>query len=79
MLPFVITVEPGIYFIPALMDQWRTQGLHTHFVDYQRLEPYRGFGGMRLEDDLLVTESGRRILGPPIPKTVAEVEALCSA
>jgi Xaa-Pro aminopeptidase len=76
---FVITVEPGIYFIPALMDQWRTQGLHTHFVDYQRLEPYRGFGGMRLEDDLLVTESGRRILGPPIPKTVAEVEALCSA
>jgi Xaa-Pro aminopeptidase len=71
---YVITVEPGIYFIPALIDQWRADGKHTEFIDYDRVEEYKGFGGIRIEDDLLITDDGCRVLGPGIPKTVAEVE-----
>lgn len=72
---FVFTVEPGIYFIPELIDRWHADGLHRDFIRYDRLEPYRSFGGVRIEDDVLVTESGSRVLGPPIPKLVADVEA----
>jgi Xaa-Pro aminopeptidase len=72
---FVITVEPGIYFVPALLDRWRAEGRHADFIDYDAVEPYRGFGGVRIEDDLLITETGARVLGPPIPKTPADVEA----
>jgi len=72
---FVITVEPGIYFIPALIDQWRAEGNHTEFIDYDRVEEFKDFGGIRIEDDILITEDGCRVLGPGIPKTVDEVEA----
>lgn len=72
---FVITVEPGVYFIPALMDRWRDQGLHKDFLVYDAMDEYRDFGGVRIEDDLLITETGSRVLGPPIPKAVDEVEA----
>jgi len=72
---FVIPVEPGIYFIPALIDQWRGENRHAEFIDYQRVEEYKGFGGIRIEDDLLITDDGCRVLGPGIPKTVDEVEA----
>lgn len=72
---FVITVEPGIYFIPALIDQWRGENRHAEFIDYDRVESYKGFGGIRIEDDLLITDDGCRVLGPGIPKTVDEVEA----
>jgi Xaa-Pro aminopeptidase len=71
----VMTVEPGIYFIPALIDQWKAEGKALDFVAYDKLEAYRGFGGVRIEDDILVTKDGVRILGRPIPKTVAQVEA----
>ena len=73
---FVITVEPGIYFIPALVDRWQAEGLHRDFICYDRLGPFRSLGGIRIEDDLLIPEGGARVLGPPIPKTVAEVEAI---
>lgn len=73
---FVLTVEPGIYFIPALIDQWKAEGKFTEFINYEKLETYKDFGGIRIEDDVLVTETGNRVLGKPIPKTVAEVEAL---
>jgi len=72
---YVITDEPGIYFIPALIDQWRTEGKHTEFIDYDRVEEFKDFGGIRIEDDILITEDGCRVLGPGIPKTVDEVEA----
>ena len=70
----VVTVEPGIYFIPALIDQWRAEGKHTDFIDYNRLEALRDFGGIRIEDNVLVTPDGARVLGEPIAKTVDAIE-----
>ena len=72
----VLTVEPGIYFIPDLIDQFRKEGKFTDFVNYDKLETYKDFGGIRIEDDILVTENGYRVLGTPIPKTIEEVEAV---
>ena len=73
---FVITDEPGIYFIPALIDEWRAKGLHTDFINYEKLETYKDFGGIRVEDDLLITKDGCRFLGeeriPYHPKDVEE-------
>jgi Xaa-Pro aminopeptidase len=72
---FVITIEPGIYFIPTLIERWAAEGRHSEFIRYDRLGAYAGFGGIRIEDDVLVTEQGCRVLGPGIPKEVDEVEA----
>ena len=60
----VVTDEPGIYFIPALIDKWKAEGTDRGFVNYAKLEAYRDFGGIRLEDDVLVTEDGARRTGP---------------
>jgi len=73
---YVITVEPGLYFIPHLIDSWKTQHKYAAFIDYAKVEEYRDFGGVRIEDDILVTENGCRILGPKIPKGIDEVEAI---
>lgn len=75
----VMTIEPGVYFIPALIDRWHDEGRHTDFIDYAAVERYRGFGGIRIEDDVLCTETGSRVLGPGIPKSVAAVEAAMAA
>jgi Xaa-Pro aminopeptidase len=71
----VMTVEPGIYFIPALIDKWKAEKTNLDFVAFDKLEKYRDFGGVRIEDDILITRDGVRVLGKPIPKTAAEVEA----
>lgn len=71
---FVLTNEPGIYFIPELIDIWKAEKKYQQFLNYDKIEEYRNFGGIRIEDDILVTADSCRILGKPIPKTVAEVE-----
>lgn len=72
----VITDEPGIYFIPALIELWKSEGTGKGFVNFDRLESYYDFGGIRLEDDVLVTETGARRTGPKrLPITPDEVEA----
>jgi Xaa-Pro aminopeptidase len=74
---FVVTVEPGLYFIPALIDQWKAEKRNAAFINYREVEKFRDARGYRIEDNVLVTKSGNRVLGPPIPKTVADVEAAC--
>lgn len=75
---YVITVEPGIYFIPELIDRWKAGQKNAEFLNYDAVEKYRDFGGVRIEDDVLVTEEGPRMLGGPIPRTIEEVEAMSS-
>ncbi len=76
----VITDEPGIYFIPALIEKFKKEGLGYDFVNYAKLESYYDFGGIRLEDDVLVTETGARRLGPQrLPVSPDDVEAAMAA
>ncbi|NHZ86966.1 MAG: M24 family metallopeptidase [Planctomycetia bacterium] len=72
----VITVEPGIYFIPQLIKQWQSENKFEEFINYKKVNEYIGFGGVRIEDNILVTKTGYRVLGKPIPKTVREIESL---
>lgn len=72
---FVITDEPGIYFIPALIEKWKSEKINTSFINFDKVSEYIGFGGVRLEDDLLITAKGCRLLGSKrIPITVEDVE-----
>jgi Xaa-Pro aminopeptidase len=75
---FVVTNEPGIYFIPALIEQWHQQKINHAFINFDKVEQYLNFGGIRLEDDILVTATGSRILGNRIPVDPDDVEALQS-
>ena len=75
-LGFVHTVEPGIYFIPGLIDLWKGEKKFKDFINYDKVEEYRNFGGIRNEEDYLITETGARRLGKKIPLTPEEVEAL---
>jgi Xaa-Pro aminopeptidase len=71
---FVLTVEPGIYFIPELIKRWESEKKFSNFISYVRLKTYTDFGGIRIEDDVLVTNDGSRVLGHPIPKQISELE-----
>jgi Xaa-Pro aminopeptidase len=71
---FVVTNEPGIYFIPALIEKWKAEKINTDFINFDRLSGYLDFGGIRLEDDILVTQTGSEIIGDRIPITPDEVE-----
>jgi len=73
---FTLTVEPGIYCIPALMDQWRTEKKYEDFINYDALELLRNFSGVRVEEDYLITDTGALLLGKKLPMTVAEVETI---
>jgi len=75
---YVLTIEPGIYFIPALIDQWKGKKMFREFINYDKIEEYRDFGGIRIEDNILVTDKGHRVLGKPIPKNVEDIEDLMS-
>jgi Xaa-Pro aminopeptidase len=73
---FVLTVEPGIYFIPQLIDMWKSEKKYVDFINYEEVEKYRDFGGLRNEEDYLITEKGYRLLGKYIPTTIEEVETI---
>jgi len=72
----VFTIEPGIYFIPELMDLWQGECRFKDFINYDKLQAYRNFGGIRNEEDLVMTAEGAKILGKKKPMTVEEVEAM---
>ncbi|NLV53619.1 MAG: aminopeptidase P family protein [Bacteroidales bacterium] len=72
---FVMTDEPGIYFIPHLIDLWKSQGMHKDFINYEAVEAYRNFGGIRIEDDIIITDTGCEIIGEHvIPYHIDELE-----
>jgi Xaa-Pro aminopeptidase len=71
----VFTIEPGIYFIPELIDWWRSQNKFNEFINWEKVDSYRHFGGIRNEEDFVMTDNGAQLLGKPKPKTIEEVEA----
>ncbi len=71
---FVLTNEPGLYFIPDLIDKWQSEKINADFINFEKVNEYRDFGGIRLEDDLLITDIGCEILGTRIPITPEEIE-----
>lgn len=73
---FVLTVEPGLYFNPFLIDEWRAAGKYTDFVNYEAVEKFKTFGGIRIEEDFVITKDGSQLLGNPLAKTVSDVEEL---
>ena len=73
---YVVTIEPGIYFIPQLIDQWQAENLHSDYINYDKLAEYRSFGGIRVEDAYLITESGSKLLGDPLEIEIEDVERI---
>lgn len=75
---YVLTVEPGIYIIPELIDRWRATKSFSEYINYDKLEEFRYFSGIRIEDDFLITENGSRMLGKHLAISVPEIEAIRS-
>ena len=73
---FTLTVEPGIYIIPELIDRWKAEQKHTSFINYELLNDYRNFGGIRIEDNFVITDKGSKKLGKSLPKSLEEIEAI---
>lgn len=71
---YVFTIEPGIYFIPDLFEKWKKEKLYEEFLNYEEIEKYMDFGGIRMERDILITENGAKILGESFPRTADEIE-----
>jgi len=71
---FVLTIEPGIYFIPQLIDLWKNEKRFQKYLNFAKLEQFKNFGGCRNEEDFLITETGARLLGKPLPKSIEDVE-----
>jgi Xaa-Pro aminopeptidase len=72
----VFTIEPGIYFIPELIDLWRSQNKFNEFINWEKVDSYRNFGGIRNEEDFVMTKNGPKLLGKPKPKTIEDIEEL---
>lgn len=72
----VFTIEPGVYFIPELIDLWRSQNKFNEFINWEKVNSYRKFGGIRNEEDFVMTENGAKLLGKPKPKTIEEIEKI---
>lgn len=81
-LPFrpghVLTIEPGCYFIPELIARWKGEKKFTQYINYNKIDNFLSIGGIRIEDNIMITDKGHKLLGKPVPKTVKEVEATCS-
>jgi Xaa-Pro aminopeptidase/Xaa-Pro dipeptidase len=75
----VVTVEPGLYFIPRLIERWEREARHRDFVNYEKLRSFQGVHGVRIEDDVLITNNAPRVLGSGIPKEIDEIEAALAA
>jgi Xaa-Pro aminopeptidase len=75
----IITIEPGIYFIPHLIDIWKKEKKFEAFINYDKVETYRNFGGIRIEDSVLITNEGSCVLGPHLPKSVSEIETIMNS
>jgi Xaa-Pro aminopeptidase len=73
---FVLTVEPGIYFIPTLIDNWKAEKLFIDFINYDKLEAYKDFSGIRIEEDFVITHDGFKLLGKPLAKSIIEIEEI---
>jgi Xaa-Pro aminopeptidase len=73
---FVLTVEPGVYIIPTLIDKWKAEKKHLDFINYGVLETFRDFSGIRIEEDFVITTEGSRLLGKALPKKISEIEAI---
>lgn len=73
---FVLTIEPGLYFNPYLMDEWAATKKHAGFINYDKLEPFRTLGGIRIEDDYVITGKGSRLLGKELVRDRLGIEAM---
>jgi Xaa-Pro aminopeptidase len=73
---FVLTIEPGVYFIPDLIKIWKEKNKFSDFICWDKVEQHQDFGGCRNEEDFLITRDGARLLGKPLPKTIRDVEAI---
>jgi Xaa-Pro aminopeptidase len=70
----VMTIEPGIYFIPSLIDMWKAEERFSEFINYNKLETYKDFGGIRNEENFVITADGYKLIGKKKPKTIEDVE-----
>lgn len=73
---FVLTVEPGLYFIPELIDMWQAEGRFKDYINYDKVRAFSNFTGIRIEDNFLITDSGYQLLGEPLEISIADVEAI---
>lgn len=76
---FVLTVEPGIYFIPELIDLWKSENKFSQFINYEKLEAYKDFSGIRIEEDLLITDKGNRVLGKRLSRNGEHIKVHANA
>jgi Xaa-Pro aminopeptidase len=75
---YVLTVEPGLYFIPELIEQWESKNHLSAFINYEQVNKYKTFGGIRVEDDFVITPEGSEILGKPLALNIEEIEQIRS-